>query len=551
MVRKVQVPVVGGIRKVIQVGGGNTAVGTTIQEFGSAVVSLAQLKVALGIVTPAAGSGNGAGAVASLTPGPGLVGGGPVIGNVPLRLLQLTPPVVWNEALLPDDWIGSGGGGGSAGGTASPLTTKGDVYVFGTSNTRLGVGSDGQVLTARASATNGLDWEAVSNSSLVYTNTSVPAGNTVANTVTATSFASTYNIAANTLSVGAAIRVTLRGVYSTAVAAPTISVALKLGSTTVLATGSVSPLAASASNDGWSYEALLIVQTTGATGTVEAQGTSIWQTAASTSAVQPLENTAPITIDTTVTQAVTVVVTWGTASASNTITLREMAIWIEGIAAAPSGGSSSANITPDTHPAIATAWDDEFEGATLDPKWTWINQGSNTATLAAGSLILTTTNGTQDNNSGIVQSISGTFDVSAKIASTAYNVDARANMYVGLGGSGKLYSFGWYRNSGTPEFYVNAYPSPTGSTASSTLFAGAGIETVGGRMWFYYRIKYDGTNIVFYISLNGVVWNQLQSVTAASYLGSAPSAVGLSTSCSLITVTAGLPAIVDWFRRTA
>ena len=47
------------------------------------------------------------------------------------------------------------------------LTTKGDLLVYNTvdSETRLPVGTDGYVLTARASATNGVDWEAVTDNS--------------------------------------------------------------------------------------------------------------------------------------------------------------------------------------------------------------------------------------------------------------------------------------------------------------------------------------------------------------------------------------------------
>lgn len=44
-------------------------------------------------------------------------------------------------------------------GTPSPLTTKGDVYTFSTANARLGVGTDGKVLTADSSAATGLSWQ--------------------------------------------------------------------------------------------------------------------------------------------------------------------------------------------------------------------------------------------------------------------------------------------------------------------------------------------------------------------------------------------------------
>jgi hypothetical protein len=44
------------------------------------------------------------------------------------------------------------------GGSASPLTTKGDLYTYSTTNTRLGVGTNGQLLTADSTALTGLKW---------------------------------------------------------------------------------------------------------------------------------------------------------------------------------------------------------------------------------------------------------------------------------------------------------------------------------------------------------------------------------------------------------
>jgi hypothetical protein len=43
-------------------------------------------------------------------------------------------------------------------GATSPLTTKGDIYVYGTSDTRLGVGANGTTLVADSAETTGLKW---------------------------------------------------------------------------------------------------------------------------------------------------------------------------------------------------------------------------------------------------------------------------------------------------------------------------------------------------------------------------------------------------------
>jgi hypothetical protein len=44
------------------------------------------------------------------------------------------------------------------GGSASPLTTKGDLYTYSTADARLAVGTNGQILTADSTAATGLKW---------------------------------------------------------------------------------------------------------------------------------------------------------------------------------------------------------------------------------------------------------------------------------------------------------------------------------------------------------------------------------------------------------
>jgi hypothetical protein len=50
-------------------------------------------------------------------------------------------------------------------GAVSPLTTKGDLYTFGSSDTRLGVGANGTTLVADSSTATGLKWATASSGS--------------------------------------------------------------------------------------------------------------------------------------------------------------------------------------------------------------------------------------------------------------------------------------------------------------------------------------------------------------------------------------------------
>lgn len=158
-----------------------------------------------------------------------------------------------------------------------------------------------------------------------YVNTTVPAGNTVADTASETAFASSKTFAGGSLVVGSVVRVTMYGVYSTALIAPTLRGKLKLGSTTVLDTGALTTVAG-VTNAGWSAFAMFVVTAVGAGGTVEAQGFAQFATAATTGLSVNIANTAAVSIDLSASQALTTTVQWSAGSASNTISLRECLI---------------------------------------------------------------------------------------------------------------------------------------------------------------------------------------------------------------------------------
>lgn len=146
---------------------------------------------------------------------------------------------------------------------------------------------------------------------------------TVANTTTKTSIVGTGvgtqsvgQFGGNFLVAGKTIRVKASGILSTT-GTPNLTITLELGAATLLTTGAVATVN-NASNLLWDFEGTLTCRTTGASGTVFAQGMFRYGAAGAWN-VWPMTNTATVTVDTTAQATLAAFATWGTASSSNTI----------------------------------------------------------------------------------------------------------------------------------------------------------------------------------------------------------------------------------------
>lgn len=142
---------------------------------------------------------------------------------------------------------------------------------------------------------------------------------TVANTTTETALSGTgvgsLVLPANFLIIGRTIRIRGFG-YHSSTGNPTVTFRVKLGSTTV---GTVTGTGGNGTNDGFEFDGVLTCRTTGASGTVQPQGK--YQELHPSGLIEGGGSTSTVTIDTTVSQTISLTFQWGTANAGNTISL--------------------------------------------------------------------------------------------------------------------------------------------------------------------------------------------------------------------------------------
>jgi hypothetical protein len=205
-------------------------------------------------------------------------------------------------------------------------------------------------------------------------------------------------------------------------------------------------------------------------------------------------------------------------------------------------GGGGCNRPPDSSraqdalPCTPNALDDEATqtfGAPADandPFWTWVNQGVATAAYTGGVLNITSTTAAGVSMHCLVQTAPATpYTVTSLIYWTGTSTSAgtgyqHAWLVFRESGTGKMEAVGLYNQNlnHNTEMMVRKYTSAT--VASTIAYEGYGANFLSpGNP----RIRYDGTNLFFYWSPDGVTFPQAFTEAKNAFFTTAPDQIGI------------------------
>lgn len=184
----------------------------------------------------------------------------------------------------------------------------------------------------------------------------------------------------------------------------------------------------------------------------------------------------------------------------------------------------------------------------LASKWSWVNKGTSTISIARSLGILSVPSaGASDAMRGIFETVPATpwEFTTGPCSMTAPGGGATSifGLFARSSGGGQMSGVGLQVNSSnTPQLVVVNF-------ASSSAFSSYPVQlpNVIPMAGVYLRVKDDGTNLIFSYSLNGVVFRTVYTVGRAAFLTGGPNQIGLA----LAAYNGDVIGATDWLRRTA
>jgi hypothetical protein len=176
---------------------------------------------------------------------------------------------------------------------------------------------------------------------------------------------------------------------------------------------------------------------------------------------------------------------------------------------------------PDKEPSSPSSYDDEFNGSSLDGKWTTVNWGSlvesDVNTTVKGSIYLSANNIASTLVCGLQAIPAGDFTIYTKCK---LNQTGPGNAGLGI-----VLSSTNTTGSGTQTVgYIGQWTTRTsgGSVITFTSFNTYGTEQIGTYIEYeYIRVRRSGTNYYWGFSIDGKTWNEFayNPATTPAYFG--------------------------------
>ena len=191
---------------------------------------------------------------------------------------------------------------------------------------------------------------------------------------------------------------------------------------------------------------------------------------------------------------------------------------------AQSGGASYQNPI-DSPPSTPHAKDDEFNGTSLDGKWSWVNRGAATASVSNGNLYIDMLSGGDHSRLLVQEAPTGDFVCTAKVSMVApIESYLRNGIVLYNSANGNRIIFGYRIN----RSYYGTEPSVGGVKCQNSSWTDDLPVALINNPYIYARVSLASGTLTFDWSTDGEKWINLTSETVSNYLG-AITHIGIGT----------------------